>query len=245
MLGFSEPLRVAVIGANSGIAKQIIQTIVDDNAVTEIWISTRGAPELTHHKITHHFVDVEHEEQIKDWAREMKNAQFKPNLILNCLGILHTDSFGPEKTWRHLDYDAMRQVFAINAFAVPMLGKYLLPLISRQERVVFLSFSAKVGSIGDNRLGGWYSYRASKAAHNMFVKTLSIEAKMKYPQLCIAAYHPGTVDTKLSKPFTKRYPAEKLFSPARAVQEVCSVLSQLQPENSGNFFAWDGAELPF
>ena len=118
-------------------------------------------------------------------------------------------------------------------------------MIPRQGRVVFLSFSARVGSIEDNHLGGWYSYRASKTAHNMFVKTISIEAKSKYPELCIVAYHPGTVDTKLSKPFTKRYPKEKLFSPERAVQELLSVVSILRPTDSGGFFAWDGSSIQY
>ena len=237
-------MRVIVIGANSGIAQELIQTLIDNEDVSE-WISTRNSPAIEHHKIRHSYVDIEDEQQIADWVQDMKEAKFQPNLILNCLGILHTNEFGPEKTWRHLDYDVMKKVFAINAFAVPMLGRYLIPLISRNERVIFLSFSARVGSISDNRLGGWYSYRASKAAHNMFVKTLSIEAKFKYPHFCIASYHPGTVDTKLSKPFTKRYPAEKLFSPSRAVQEVMNVISTLEAENSGEFFAWDGSSIQY
>lgn len=245
MLNFSTALRVVVVGANSGVATQLIKSLVGQEEVSEIWICTRKPPNIQHEKIRHSYVDIEDEEQVKSWAAELKQAKFTPNLIVNCLGILHTDAFGPEKTWRQLDYAVMQKVFAINAFAVPMLGKYLIPLIPRDERAVFVSFSARVGSIGDNRLGGWYSYRASKTAHNMFVKTLSIEAKLKYPQFCIVAYHPGTVDTKLSKPFTKRYPPEKLFSPERAVQELCAVISKLSPEDSGAFFAWDGSRVVY
>ena len=138
--------------------------------------------------------------------------------------VFYTSEFGPEKTWRHLSAQTMHDVFAINAFAVALLGKHLIPLIPRQGRSIFASLSARVGSIGDNRLGGWYSYRASKTAHNMFVKTLSIEAWRKHPELAIVSLHPGTVDTALSEPFTSRYDPEKLFTSTRSVNELSSVL---------------------
>ena len=179
-------------------------------------------------------------QSIESLAAYVRNIDYQPNLILNCVGILHSQNFGPEKTWKHLDPATMHRVFAINAFAVALLGKHLISLIPRNERAVFASISARVGSISDNRLGGWYSYRASKTAHNMFVKTLSLEASRKHPLLSIVAIHPGTVDTSLSEPFTKNYDPKKLFTPTRSVHELSKVISNLTPLDSGSFFAWDG-----
>ena len=139
----------------------------------------------------------------------------------------------------------MRHVFEINTFGVGLLAKHLIPLFPRQGRSVFASLSARVGSIADNRLGGWYSYRASKSAQNMFIKGLSIEAKMRWPELVCVALHPGTVDSQLSAPFTARVPENKLFSPAQSCAYLCSVVEGLSPDDSGNFYAWDGQPIPY
>ena len=146
---------------------------------------------------------------------------------------------------RHLDLEVMRRVFDVNTFGVGLLGKHFLPLFDRQSRGIFASLSARVGSIGDNRLGGWYSYRASKAAQNMIIKTLAIEASMKRRQLICVALHPGTVDTDLSKPFTGRLSPEKLFSQSTACQHLCTVLEGLTPQDTGRFIAWDGQEIEY
>ena len=158
-------------------------------------------------------VDITDEASIVRLVEAMDAADYVPNLVLNCTGVLHTDDFGPERSWRHLDIDVMRRVFDVNALGVGLLGKHLIPRFARDQRGVFASLSARVGSIGDNRLGGWYSYRASKAAQNMIVKTLSIEASMKWKDLICVALHPGTVETALSEPFTARVPPHKLFTP--------------------------------
>ena len=154
----------------------------------------------------------EKEETIESLANLLKRRVSNQISSLICIGILHTSEFGPEKTWRHLNTQTMHDVFAINAFAVALLGKHLIPLIPRQGRSVFASLSARVGSIADNRLGGWYSYRASKTAHNMFVKTLSIEAWRKHPELAIVSLHPGTVDTALSEPFYRSIRSKQTVS---------------------------------
>ena len=139
----------------------------------------------------------------------------------------------------------MRKVFDVNTFGVALLGKHLLPVLPRRERAVFGTFSARVGSIDDNRLGGWYSYRASKAAQNMIVKTLALEASRKRPELICVALHPGTVKTDLSQPFSSRVPPGKLFSAEQSCQYLSEVLSGLTPEDTGGFFAWDGESIPY
>ena len=139
----------------------------------------------------------------------------------------------------------MRQVFDVNTFGVGLLAKHFIPMFPRDGRSVFGSLSARVGSIADNHLGGWYSYRASKAAQNMIIKGLSIEAKMRWPELVCIALHAGTVKSQLSKPFTSRVPDEKLFSPEQSCQYLCDVIDTLQPADSGNFYAWDGQPIPY
>jgi NAD(P)-dependent dehydrogenase (short-subunit alcohol dehydrogenase family) len=140
-----------------------------------------------------------------------------------------------------LDLSEMQKVFAVNTFGVGLVIKHLLPAMRQGERSVFASLSARVGSIEDNRLGGWYSYRASKAAQNMLVKTAAIEARLKTPELICVQLHPGTVDSELSAPFTKRLPnRHKVFTPAFACERLCDVLGGLSRQDSGHFFAWDG-----
>ena len=124
-----------------------------------------------------------------------------------------------------------------------MVAKNFLPKLAKDQRAVFAALSARVGSISDNQLGGWYSYRASKAALNMIIKNLSIEMKMRYKQTIIVGLHPGTVDSRLSKPFQANVPAGKLFTADYAVAKMLEVINTLTPENSGKCYAWDGKEI--
>lgn len=247
MLGFTEPIHAVIIGGNGGVGREFVHQLQQMPMVDSIVATHRNAisVELHHPKVTWVQVDVRQEKTIQSLAAHLKATGTKPNLIINAIGILHTSEFGPEKTWRHLNAETMHDVFAINAFAVALLGKHLIPLMPRKGRTIFASLSARVGSIEDNRLGGWYSYRASKTAHNMFVKTLSIEAWRKHPELAIVSLHPGTVDTALSEPFTARYDPNKLFTATRSVNELSSVISNLTSKDSGGFFAWDGQAIPF
>jgi NAD(P)-dependent dehydrogenase (short-subunit alcohol dehydrogenase family) len=249
MLGFTEQIRAVIIGGNGGVGQEFIRQLQDLEQVESI-IATHRRPlenlhPQTNDKVQWVQVDVRDESTIANLATYIKSQQIKPNLIINCIGILHTSEFGPEKTWRHLNSQTMHDVFAINAFAVALLGKHLIPQMPRQERSIFASLSARVGSIADNRLGGWYSYRASKTAHNMFVKTLSLESLRKYPKLAIVSLHPGTVETSLSEPFTARYDPNKLFTVTRSVKELSSVIAGLSSSDTGGFFAWDGQAIPY
>ena len=133
----------------------------------------------------------------------------------------------------------------MNAFGPLLVAKHFEGLLAHKERAVFASISARVGSIGDNRLGGWYAYRGAKAAQNMFTKTLSIEwARSRRNVICIAL-HPGTTDTDLSRPFQANVAPEKLFSSERTVRQLLAVIDGLQPEDTGRFLGWDGAEIPW
>mgnify|MGYP002828458227 CR=1 FL=1 len=244
MLGFDEPIRAVIIGATGGIGDAFVRAITQDDA-NQVWATARNTASLRTQPTHASQVDITDEDSLVRLARELSEVDYHPNFIINCTGVLHTREFGPERTWRHFDIDVMRSVFDVNAFGVGLIGKHLIPLVPRSGRSVFASISARVGSIADNRLGGWYSYRASKAAQNMFIKGLSIEAKMRWPELACVALHPGTVQSQLSAPFTSRVPAEKLFTPEQSCTYLCTVIEALKPADSGNFYAWDGQPIPF
>ncbi len=164
------------------------------------------------------------------------------HLVIIATGTLHGNHGLPEKRLAQLNYAQMESSFRINAMGPALAMAHFTPLLDRSNRSVFAVLSAKVGSIGDNRLGGWYSYRASKAALNMFVKTAAIEVARTHPHAVVAALHPGTVDSALSAPFRG---AEIGRTPAQAAGELLHVLDGLEPEQTGNFWAYDGQNLPW
>ncbi len=157
-------------------------------------------------------------------------------------GILQGDGIAPEKSSRELSADGLARYFAVNTIGPALVAKHFLPLLSRGP-AVFAALSARVGSIGDNRLGGWYGYRASKAALNMIVRTLAIELARTRPEAVCIALHPGTVDTGLSQPFQRGVPPGQLFTPQRSAEALLDVLAGLTPADSGGCFAWDGQRI--
>lgn len=161
-------------------------------------------------------------------------------LALDATGWLGTQ---PEKSWRDLDAATLARAFAVNAIGPALLMKHLLPRLPRSGKAAFATLSARVGSIGDNRLGGWYAYRASKAALNQLVRTASIELARRAPQALCVALHPGTVTTPLSAPFTR--PGAEVHAPADAARHLLAVLDGLAPDDSGGFFDWRGAPVPW
>lgn len=164
-------------------------------------------------------------------------------LILVATGLLHDARIAPEKALRDVNQASLTRLFAVNAIGPALIAKHFVPLLPKQGRCHFAVLSARVGSISDNRLGGWYGYRASKAALNMIVKTLSIELARTHPEAICVSLHPGTVDSPLSGPFQKSISAERLFSPAVAAEALLKILDQLTPAQSGRCFAWDGVEV--
>lgn len=165
--------------------------------------------------------------------------------VISAIGVLHTKNYMPEKRLEDVNLEQLVDQFVINGGLPLLLLQQLKPLLPRKTPCYFVQLSAKVGSITDNHLGGWYSYRASKAALNMLLKTASIEFKRTHKQLTIAAIHPGTTDTELSKPFQERLPADKLFTPELSAQRIWQVVENLKPEQSGDLLFWDGERLPY
>ena len=166
-------------------------------------------------------------------------------LVVNTAGLLHDGDLQPEKRLARLQRSHLERSFAVNAFGAILLAQALDPLLDRQRPLHLASLSARVGSIGDNRLGGWYSYRAAKAAQNQLLRTLAIEWQRRLPLACVALLHPGTTATTLSAPFRGGVPSQQLFTPHQAADQLLDVIGGLTPELSGGFWAWDGQPIPW
>jgi NAD(P)-dependent dehydrogenase (short-subunit alcohol dehydrogenase family) len=185
-------------------------------------------------------IDFEDETSI---ARAVADAATTGDLrlVIDATGLLHEDDLGPEKTFKTLDPAWLARNFLVNAIGPAMLMKHILPLLPRTGKSVFATLSARVGSIGDNRLGGWYGYRASKAALNQLVKTASIELSRKCPQAACLAIHPGTVETNLSARFLRD--RKHVHQPDDAASRILRTLDQLDHRNTGGFFDCDGQTI--
>ena len=253
-----ESARVAlVVGANRGIGLEFVRQLLAMPQFETVWATYRtreSATELLEMvkseaaegvRLKCLSMDVTDEEQIVSGVADIKQHTKQLHLAINCVGILHDDRMRPEKGLRQLEMEQLTRYFQVNSTSSALLAKHLLPLLKHGDRNVFASISAKVGSIGDNYLGGWYGYRASKAALNMLMRTAALEYRRKSPETIVVTLHPGTTDTDLSKPFQSNVPPEKLFSTERTVSQLLDVIAGLELENSGQFFNWDGQPLPW
>lgn len=167
------------------------------------------------------------------------------DIAIHAAGLLHEAGLQPEKALADFKPDHLRRLFEVNSIGPLMVASVLLPAQGRQRRFTFAALSAMVGSISDNRLGGWYGYRASKAALNQFIKTLAIECRVKYPRATILAIHPGTTDTTLSGPFQRNVKPGKLYQPETTAARILGVVTAVQGAPSGRFLNWDGSEIPW
>ncbi len=214
-------------------------------AVKSIAALSRTPIYIEDDRITPIAVDLTDESSIEQAAGATESmAPF--DLVVIASGVLHeANGLQPEKTLKDMSYASMASVLAINTVGPAILSARLLPLLRRGRKSVLALLSARVGSIADNRLGGWTSYRASKAALNMVVKTYAIEQARRNPDSAIIALHPGTVATELSAPFSKRVPPGKLFDTDDAVRKIIDVIDGVDASDSGGFFAWDGSRIEF
>lgn len=225
-----------IFGANGGIGSAIADALEADGRFdTVVRFSRSDASPVR--------VDLTSDASIRDAAQWTSDNHIVPSMVFVATGLLHDADKGPEKSLRQLDADWLLKNFQVNAVGPALIAKYFLPLMDRKEILRFAVLSARVGSISDNRLGGWYGYRASKAALNMMIRNLAIEWSRKNDRSIIVALHPGTVDTALSEPFQGNVPAEKLFDSSRAARQLLAVLAALKPAQSGKIFAWDGTEI--
>lgn len=230
---FPEGGVAVVIGAQGGLGAAFVEALGADTSFARvIGLGRNSLPAL----------DLLSEASIETCARHVAGLGV-PRLIVNATGILHGPGLAPEKSWRQLEAQAMATAFSLNAIGPALLMKHFLPILPREGKSVFATLSAKVGSIGDNRLGGWYSYRASKAAQNQLVRTAAIELRRRNPAAICVALHPGTVDTALSAPFAKA--GLQVQPPVLAAQRLLEVIDRLCAEDSGTFVDYRGEPLPW
>ena len=222
-------MRTLIIGASGGIGRALADAI-----------AARGDPVDRLSRATTPPLDLTDEASIARAAEHLAASAPYARLIV-ATGILHTASGGPEKSWRQLDAAQLAQVFAVNAIGPALVARHFLPLLAPKATLAFLS--ARVGSISDNRLGGWYGYRASKAALNQIVRTLAIDLARTRPQTICVALHPGTVDTPLSAPFQRNVPAGQLFTPGHCAAALLGVIDALTPDDSGQLIDWAGERI--
>ena len=223
-----------VVGASGGIGRALHARLSAQSRFHAVLgLGRRSAPP----------VDLTDEASIAAAARHVGAIGADLRLMIDASGILQGDGLAPEKSWRDLDAAQMARAFAINAIGPALLMKHFMPLLPRQGRSVFATLSARVGSIGDNRLGGWYSYRASKAALNQFVRTAAIELGRRQPAALCVALHPGTVATSLSAPFVKA--GLDVQTPEQAAERLLDTIERLPPGSSGGFFDHRGEPVPW
>lgn len=196
-------------------------------------------------RVTFLAMDVTDEGSIRDACGAIKDMLPRLDRVICTSGILRDGDIRPEKRIADIDADALVHLYRVNALGPVLLARELWPLLKGDHALCFAAISARVGSISDNRLGGWYAYRASKAALNQLMRTLSIELARANPNACVATLHPGTVDTDLSKPFQGNVPADKLFTADDSAARMWTVLDGLTPEDTGTLFAYDGSVIPY
>ncbi|MEL6449446.1 MAG: SDR family NAD(P)-dependent oxidoreductase [Pseudomonadota bacterium] len=249
-----QPTSVFIAGASRGIGAGFARALAQRSSVERLFVAARqpgdsdaiAALRDTHGDcIVPVTMDIADPDSVAAAAATVAEQSDRLDWVLNTIGLLHAGDMQPERRLEDVDAGNIQRSFAVNAVGPLLLVKHLAPLLPRREPCTVATLSARVGSISDNRLGGWYAYRAAKAAQNMLTKTLSIELARRYRKVRCVALHPGTVATDLSAPFRGNVSDDKLFDVAQSVNYLLTVLDQLDDDDNGKFFAWDGQEIPW
>ncbi|GAC1625851.1 MAG: SDR family oxidoreductase [Nevskia sp.] len=248
-------MNALIVGGSRGIGLAFVRALLADAGFERVIAAARApaaSPGLqalheTHgERLLRLALDVSDEVGIERAALQLRETVPALHLLINCAGLLHAaDGLAPERRLADVRPDHLLRSYAVNALGPLLVAKHFSALLAHGERAVLANLSARVGSIGDNRLGGWYAYRAAKAAQNQITRTLAIELARRAPNLVCVALHPGTVETELSAPFRGNVAAGKLFTADQSAACLLRVIAGLSRESSGRFYAWDGAEIPW
>lgn len=232
-------LRVVVVGARGGIGAALVEQLIGSDQVARVHALSRQGESHPSAKVSNLTFDFTDEASIEAAAQAL--AEVGPlDIVIIATGLLQGNGIAPEKNLRALSFEGFEKSFMINTIGPAMTARSFLPLMRRDGKAVFAALSARVGSISDNRIGGWYAYRSAKAALNMTLRTLSIEMGRRYKDLVIIGLHPGTVDTDLSKPFQGNVAEGKLFTPEYSADKLLSVIDHVTPDDSGALLDWAG-----
>ena len=247
---FSDIENCLIFGAGHGIGLAIVTHLLETYNHITIHASYRlkkkssaliQLQEKFEKRIELHQLDPLNEEELSAFSKKV--AEF--DLLINSIGVLHdSNGLAPEKSLAEVNLGNLTHAFQVNAALTPLLAKYIKPRKNQGHLNAFVSISAKVGSISDNRMGGWYAYRASKAALNMFLKNIALEYERKNQECLVLSIHPGTTVTELSNPYIEKT-SLKLHSPEETAKNILSVIEGKTLEENGKFYSWDGEELPW
>jgi NAD(P)-dependent dehydrogenase (short-subunit alcohol dehydrogenase family) len=237
---FGESVQAVVIGASGAIGGALVKQLAASANVHGILACSRTPSGHDSSKVEPRPIDILDEQSIEAALAGLDRI----DIAIVATGRLHEQGgMQPEKSWRSLEASAPLKSFAINAVGPALVAKHVLPRLPRTGKALFAVLSARVGSISDNSLGGWYGYRASKAALNQLIRTLSIElARHRQDAVCVAL-HPGTVDSALSRPFQGAVDPDRLFNATFAADRLLAVIDTLDASRSGELVAWDGSTI--
>jgi NAD(P)-dependent dehydrogenase (short-subunit alcohol dehydrogenase family) len=228
-----DPQNIAILGASGAIGSAFTKLLSQKHPHASLHAFSRNSK---------NHIDYSSEKSISA-AAEIAAKEKPLDMVIIANGILHESDIMPEKSLRELSAEKFHRIFEVNTITPALIAKYFLPKLNREKSAIFAALSARVGSISDNKLGGWYAYRASKAALNMIIKNAAIEIGRQNNQAVIVGLHPGTVDSDLSKPFQSNVPDGKLFTSTYSAEKLLGILETLTPEQTGKCFAWDGGEI--
>lgn len=237
------PNNIAIIGASGGIGHAFVELLSKDPTNTVYTFSrSHKKTSTSRSNIVSAAIDYNDEASITKAAKSTE-VSGPLDLVIVATGFLHNDTIMPEKSLRELSAKKFEKNFLVNTIGPALTIKHFLPKLNKAQRSIFAILSARVGSISNNYLGGWYAYRASKAAVNMLIKTASIEIARKHPNTIVVGLHPGTVNSQLSQPFQRNVKPEKLFTPEYSAKKLINVIQGLNTTDSGEVLAWDGKRI--
>ncbi|MDD7805169.1 MAG: SDR family NAD(P)-dependent oxidoreductase [Endozoicomonas sp. (ex Botrylloides leachii)] len=227
------PENIAILGASGAIGSAFTKRLPEKYPHASIFAFSRNRQ---------HRIDYSHEESL-DEAAELSAKEKPLDLIIVANGILHDEGLMPEKSLRDVSAEKFQRIFEVNTITPALIAKYFLPKLNKEKPSIFVALSARVGSISDNQLGGWYAYRASKSALNMIIKNAAIEVGRRNKKAIVIGFHPGTVDSALSRPFQGNIANGKLFTPEYSAERLLIIMENISPAQTGKCFAWDGKEV--
>jgi len=235
-------LKILIIGGSGGIGAALVKLYLASKPEAIIHATYRAhKPILENTRVNWFKLDAASEQDVRSLADSIPSL----DILINAAGILHLPNRKPEKSVNDFNPDFFHHNLNSNVVPTINLAKYFASHLKSKQNTYFIALSARIGSIEDNKIGGWISYRCSKAALNMAIKTISIEWKHKAPNCCVLAFQPGTTDTRLSKPFQKNVPSTKLFTPDYVAHCLLDLLDTVKPTDSGRFFSYDRTEIPW
>ena len=243
--------RVVVAGASRGIGLALCEQLLAREDVGQVWALARNPDTAALSELHQQYgarlhtlsLDALDEAALAAFCSTLQADGIKLHLLISCIGLLQGEGAWAEKSLSQVSLEGLQASFARNAFAPLLLLKHCVPLLRGNHPCRVAMLSARVGSIGDNRLGGWYSYRAAKAALNQLLRSASIELQRLNPQSCVLSLHPGTTDTELSRPFQANVPADKLFTSEYSAARLLAVIESKSPADSGSFWDWNNQPI--